>query len=150
MFTELAAHKLSLASLVYSLVAQLQTWINPDTGVANNFLDSLRNISDNPEIVMLLILAVFAGSHSSLAYLRPYGNPAICVTPVSSYCTISCPYLRCTADTLPAAPLTNVRLAIEDVCMIVYHYRSADATSSAFFSVICGNMLSILRLSARR
>lgn len=52
----------------------MQTWVNPDTGVANNFLDSLTSISDNPEVVMLLILAVFAGSHSGLAYLRPYGE----------------------------------------------------------------------------
>ena len=48
--------------------------MNPDTGVANNFLESLTAISDNPEVVMLLILAVFAGSHSGLAYLRPYGE----------------------------------------------------------------------------
>lgn len=53
------------------------TWINPDTGVANNFLDFLKGISDNPEVVMLLILAVFAGSHSGLAYLRPYGEELI-------------------------------------------------------------------------
>lgn len=52
----------------------MQTWINPDTGVASDFLDSLKGISDNPEVVMLLILAVFAGSHSGLAYLRPYGE----------------------------------------------------------------------------
>ena len=64
---------------VYSTQAHLldswlQTWINPDTGLANNFVDSLKGVSDNPEVVMLLILAVFAGSHSGLAYLRPYGK----------------------------------------------------------------------------
>ena len=53
----------------------MQTWVNPDTGVANNFLDSLKGISSNPEVVMLLILGVFASSHSGLAYLRPWGMP---------------------------------------------------------------------------
>ena len=52
----------------------LQAWIDPDTGVANNFLDSLKAISSNPEVVMLLILAIFAASHSGLAYLRPWGT----------------------------------------------------------------------------
>ncbi len=51
----------------------MQAWIDPDTGVANQFLDSLKSISSNPEVVMLLILGVFAGSHSGLAYLRPWG-----------------------------------------------------------------------------
>ena len=52
----------------------MQTWVDPDTGVANNFLDVLKSISSNTEVVMLLILAVFAASHSGLAYLRPWGK----------------------------------------------------------------------------
>ena len=52
----------------------VQAWVDPDTGVANNFLDSLKGISSNPEVVMLLILGVFAASHSGLAYLRPWGK----------------------------------------------------------------------------
>lgn len=48
--------------------------MDPETGVANNFLDSLKGISSNPEVVMLLILGVFAASHSGLAYLRPWGK----------------------------------------------------------------------------
>ena len=52
----------------------MQAWVDPDTGVANNFLDSLKGISSNPEVVMLLILGMFAASHSGLAYLRPWGK----------------------------------------------------------------------------
>ena len=57
-----------------ALRLHLQTWIDPDTGVANQFLDSLKSISSNTEVVMLLILGVFAAAHSGLAYLRPYGE----------------------------------------------------------------------------
>ena len=64
----------------------LQTWIDPDTGVANNFLDVLKTVSSNTEVVMLLILAVFAASHSGLAYLRPWGKLA----PVSSGTSHAC------------------------------------------------------------
>ena len=42
--------------------------------MANLFLDSLKSISTNTEVVMLLILGVFAAAHSGLAYLRPYGK----------------------------------------------------------------------------
>lgn len=57
-----------------ALLLYLQTWIDPETGVANQFLDSLKSISSNTEVVMLLILGVFAAAHSGLAYLRPYGE----------------------------------------------------------------------------
>ena len=57
-----------------AVLLYLQTWIDPDTGVANQFLDSLKSISSNTEVVMLLILGVFAAAHSGLAYLRPYGE----------------------------------------------------------------------------
>eukprot|EP00891_Asterochloris_glomerata_P003606 jgi/Astpho2/3606/e_gw1.00058.35.1_t len=53
------------------------TWIDPETGVANQFLDSLKSISSNTEVVMLLILGIFAAAHSGLAYLRPYGEDLI-------------------------------------------------------------------------
>ena len=42
--------------------------------MANQFLDSLKRVSSNTEVVMLLILGVFAAAHSGLAYLRPYGE----------------------------------------------------------------------------
>ena len=56
------------------MLLYLQTWIDPETGVANQFLDSLKSISSNTEVVMLLILGIFAAAHSGLAYLRPYGE----------------------------------------------------------------------------
>ena len=73
-----SGHHLSAAADVLAaadaLRLHLQTWIDPDTGVANQFLDSLKSISSNTEVVMLLILGVFAAAHSGLAYLRPYGE----------------------------------------------------------------------------
>ncbi len=77
----------------------VQTWVDPDTGVANNFLDSLKIISSNPEVVMLLILGVFAASHSGLAYLRPWGKLHGLNTP--TYMHVS--QLYCSLSALPAS-----------------------------------------------
>lgn len=50
-------------------------WIAPGSGLANNFLEQLQNISTDSTGLMLAIFAVFALVHSGLAYLRPYGMP---------------------------------------------------------------------------
>ena len=68
--------KLHLKCAARATYLLLQAWVDPHTGSANQFLNSLKAVSSNPEVVMLLILAVFAGAHSGLAYLRPYGETA--------------------------------------------------------------------------
>ena len=94
----------------------LQTWVDPDTGVANNFLDFLKSFSTNTEVVMLLILAVFAASHSGLAYLRPWGKRRLNLLPTSSS-TGSC----------SALPLEGAAHSHEAVIRITAHVARAEA-----------------------
>jgi len=111
-----ACHPTTQASgLLYPLAAFtqvpshcVQTWVDPDTGAANNFLDSLKGISSNPEVVMLLILGVFAASHSGLAYLRPWGKLHGLNTP-----THMCVLANCIAAFLvfPQAPDAGPKLS---------------------------------------
>ena len=52
----------------------VQVWIAPGTGLAEDFVNSLKELSSNSEVVMVAIFAVFAFVHSGLAYLRPQGK----------------------------------------------------------------------------
>ncbi len=53
---------------------QMQVWIAPGTGLANNFLGELQSVSSDSTVLMMTIFAVFAIVHSGLAYLRPSGR----------------------------------------------------------------------------
>lgn len=51
-----------------------QVWIQPGTGLADDYLQALESLtSSNPEATILAILFVFACFHSGLAGLRPQG-----------------------------------------------------------------------------
>jgi len=52
----------------------VQVWIAPGTGVAEDFVNVLKDLSSNSEVVMVAIFAIFALIHSGLAYLRPWGD----------------------------------------------------------------------------
>ena len=53
---------------------RLQVWIQPGTGLADDYLQALESLtSSNPEATILAILFVFACFHSGLAGLRPQG-----------------------------------------------------------------------------
>ena len=54
--------------------AGLQVWIAPGMGVAEDFVNVLKDLSSNSEVVMVAIFAIFAVVHSGLAYLRPWGT----------------------------------------------------------------------------
>lgn len=59
------------------MAALYAVWISPATGVADDYVSLLKGLSDDPSIVMLLILGIFAVAHSGLAALRPAGEKAI-------------------------------------------------------------------------
>ena len=60
------------------LVLGLQVWIQPGTGLGDDFVAQVEAFSNgSPEVAMLLILGVFAVVHSGLAGLRPYGRQLI-------------------------------------------------------------------------
>lgn len=52
----------------------LQVWIQPGTGLADDFLGALESLAGSSEATMALILLVFAIAHSGLAGLRPKGE----------------------------------------------------------------------------
>eukprot|EP00803_Ostreobium_quekettii_P010293 evm.model.scf_1207.7 EVM.evm.TU.scf_1207.7 scf_1207:38573-45062(-) len=63
--------------LVVVMGALYVTWINPDTGVGDDFVRLLSSWLNKPELVMVGLLALFAVAHSGLAGLRPYGEKVI-------------------------------------------------------------------------
>ncbi|GFP93392.1 15-cis-zeta-carotene isomerase chloroplastic [Phtheirospermum japonicum] len=52
-------------------------WIDHSTGFGKVFIDALSTISDSPEVVMLLLILIFAVVHSGLASLRDTGEKII-------------------------------------------------------------------------
>ncbi|XP_057417152.1 15-cis-zeta-carotene isomerase, chloroplastic [Lotus japonicus] len=52
-------------------------WIDPSTGFGKDFVDAVSGISDSPEVVMLLLILIFAGVHSGLASFRDTGEKLI-------------------------------------------------------------------------
>ncbi|KAH6757707.1 hypothetical protein C2S51_038687 [Perilla frutescens var. frutescens] len=52
-------------------------WIDNSTGFGKVFIDALSSISDSPEVVMLLLILIFAVVHSGLASLRDTGEKLI-------------------------------------------------------------------------
>lgn len=56
------------------LVVLNYIWIDPTTGYGNAFVQAISSVSDNHEVVMLIILLVFAIVHSGLASFRDLGE----------------------------------------------------------------------------
>ncbi len=54
--------------------SELQVWISPNGGLADDYVRSIQGLSSNPEFVIVALLAIFALAHSGLAYLRPAGG----------------------------------------------------------------------------
>ncbi|KAH6786493.1 15-cis-zeta-carotene isomerase [Perilla frutescens var. hirtella] len=52
-------------------------WIDNSTGFGKVFIDALSSVSDSPEVVMLLLILIFAVVHSGLASLRDTGEKLI-------------------------------------------------------------------------
>ncbi|PNW69789.1 hypothetical protein CHLRE_19g750247v5 [Chlamydomonas reinhardtii] len=52
-------------------------WIQPGTGLADDFLGALESLAGSSEATMALILLVFAIAHSGLAGLRPKGEELV-------------------------------------------------------------------------
>ncbi|KAK6914394.1 NnrU domain [Dillenia turbinata] len=52
-------------------------WIDPSTGYGKPFIDAIETLSDSPEVVMLILIAIFATVHSGLASLRDMGEKLI-------------------------------------------------------------------------
>jgi zeta-carotene isomerase len=50
-----------------------QVWIQPGTGLADDYVAFLGGISPSSEVTILIILFLFAVAHSGLAGLRTYG-----------------------------------------------------------------------------
>lgn len=64
--------------LVGVLGAMYVVWMQPGTGLANEYLEGVRSLADNnPEVTITLLLGIFAIFHSGLAGLRPYGEQLI-------------------------------------------------------------------------
>jgi len=59
------------------LAIMYAVWIAPGTGVAEDFVNVLKDLSSNSEVVMVAIFAIFALIHSGLAYLRPWGEELV-------------------------------------------------------------------------
>lgn len=79
---ELSKQKLSswvFFSVVLGVVLAILNyiWIDPTTGYGNAFVQAMSSVSDNHEVVMLLILLVFAMVHSGLASFRDLGEKLI-------------------------------------------------------------------------
>nr|ALQ56934.1 15-cis-zeta-carotene-isomerase [Crocus ancyrensis] len=49
-------------------------WINPSTGYGSAFIDSLSGVSESKEVVMLILIFIFAITHSGMASLRDVGE----------------------------------------------------------------------------
>ncbi|KAL5542871.1 hypothetical protein UlMin_010581 [Ulmus minor] len=52
-------------------------WIDNSTGYGKAFIDTLSGLSDSPEVVMLILIIIFATVHSGLANLRDMGEKLI-------------------------------------------------------------------------
>ncbi|KAM7259253.1 hypothetical protein ACFE04_014994 [Oxalis oulophora] len=52
-------------------------WIDNSSGFGKVFVDSISTLSDSHEVVMLLLILIFAGVHSGLASLRDIGEKLI-------------------------------------------------------------------------
>ncbi|OIW14673.1 hypothetical protein TanjilG_33015 [Lupinus angustifolius] len=52
-------------------------WIDNSTGFGKPFVDALSQISNSHEVVMLILILIFAGVHSGLASLRDSGEKLI-------------------------------------------------------------------------
>ncbi|CAL9121457.1 unnamed protein product [Musa acuminata var. zebrina] len=79
---ELGEQKLSswayfTAILGAVLVALNILWINPSTGFGTAYIDAVSGLSPSPEVVLLLLIVIFAIVHSGLASLRDAGEELI-------------------------------------------------------------------------
>jgi hypothetical protein len=55
-------------------VSELQVWIQPGFGLADDYLAAVEGwTNNNPEATIVALLGIFAVYHSGLAGLRPYG-----------------------------------------------------------------------------
>lgn len=52
-------------------------WIDPKTGFGTAFIDTVSGLSESDEIVMLILIAIFATVHSGMASLRDAGEKLI-------------------------------------------------------------------------
>ncbi|KAG6477211.1 15-cis-zeta-carotene isomerase, chloroplastic-like isoform X1 [Zingiber officinale] len=52
-------------------------WISPSTGFGAAYIDAVSGLSENPEIVLLMLVFIFAAVHSGLASLRDSGEKLI-------------------------------------------------------------------------
>ncbi|KAK7311425.1 hypothetical protein RJT34_09560 [Clitoria ternatea] len=52
-------------------------WIDNSTGFGKPFLDAVSSLSDSHEVVMMILILIFAGVHSGLASLRDSGEKLI-------------------------------------------------------------------------
>ncbi|KAG2428085.1 hypothetical protein HYH02_014476 [Chlamydomonas schloesseri] len=59
------------------LAALYVVWIQPGTGLADDYLGALESLAGSSEATMALILLVFAIAHSGLAGLRPKGEELV-------------------------------------------------------------------------
>lgn len=57
-----------------TLPPRCQVWIQPGTGLADDYLALVESVSSSSELTVVLILFIFAVFHSGLAGLRPYGG----------------------------------------------------------------------------
>ena len=60
----------------------MQVWLAPGSGLADDFFDVIKSVSANPEFVMVAVFAVFAIVHSGLAAVRPQGTAWPCAAAV--------------------------------------------------------------------
>jgi len=51
----------------------VQVWISPEGGYADDYVKIVQGWFQNPELVVVAQLVIFAIFHSGLAYLRPSG-----------------------------------------------------------------------------
>ncbi|URE13641.1 NnrU protein [Musa troglodytarum] len=59
------------------LVALDVLWISPSTGFGTVYIDAVSRLSDRPEVVLLMLIFIFAIVHSGLASLRDDGEKLI-------------------------------------------------------------------------
>uniref|UniRef100_A0A0D6R5V5 NnrU domain-containing protein n=1 Tax=Araucaria cunninghamii TaxID=56994 RepID=A0A0D6R5V5_ARACU len=52
-------------------------WIDPTTGYGDDFVNAVSSLSDSQEVVLLLLLFIFAGVHSGMASFRDAGERLI-------------------------------------------------------------------------
>lgn len=60
-----------------SLTALYVLWIDPNTGYGGAFIDAVSSVSSSHEVVILIILFIFALVHSGLASLRGEGEKLV-------------------------------------------------------------------------